>query len=134
MNTICVNGEKFHLFLEAHRVKLSEIKKGIAVNSPEKINGYAGISLGLPDVYICEELYKKVQILPSVNDELLTLLNNIIREEYGLVSADEKEYNAEQRWLSGSYQDVKARFKISCGMAEFTGFHEYALIGLCDTI
>lgn len=133
MNEINIKGKNFYLFLKVYRVDLSEIKKGLSINNPEKIMGFAGASLGLPDVYISEELYEKTLLAPYVCDELQAVLNNIAREDYGIMSEDEKQYNSEQRWIAGSYYDVIARFDISCGRVEFTGYDGYALIQLIET-
>jgi len=130
MNTVYINDEKFCLFFKQNRIELSEIKKGMAIDNPEKITGFSGVMLTLPNVYISENLNIRLQCDPSVEEELKSVLSNIIREDYGFISEDEKQFNAEQRWLAGSFYDVIARFDISCGRVEFTGYDGYAVIRL----
>lgn len=126
-----INGRKYYLFSHAKAVNTQDIENAYRVSSPERINGYAGVIHGLPEILISDELYRELQGNSIIIEEISDVLHRIVREEYGDVTAEEKEYNAEQRWLAGSFCDVVARFDISCGRVEFIGYDEYAIIKIC---
>lgn len=123
-----INGRKYHLFSHAKAVNIQEVENAYHISSPERIIGYAGVILGLPDIFISDELYREIQGNSKIVEEISDVLHRIVREEYGKVTTEEKEYNAEQRWLAGSFCDVVVRFDISCGSVEFIGYDEYAII------
>lgn len=100
---------------------LKQVKKGFGygIKHPQKIQGYAGAVLTLPEVHIDRALFDILTVHPEFKVQLHDILVSISKEDYGYISDDDRDNNGEQRWLCGTYNFVVARFHTDFGTVEF---------------
>ena len=100
---------------------IKQVRRGFryGIKPPDKIQGYAGAIIALPEVHLSRKLYEILTLHPEFKSELHDILVSISKEDYGDISDDDRDYNGEQRWLAGTYNFVVARFNTEYGTVEF---------------
>lgn len=132
---IATDGSILHLYYtppkidEAeHRAKIEMARKSFGKSAP---HGFDSVfSLRLPRVFLTETLWNKCKNTDGALEILDDILSRITKEDYGEVTADESDFNGEQRWLACSFNGVIGRYKTALGTIKFDCGSEFAVLSI----
>lgn len=88
-------------------------QRGYGVKRPDRISGFMGFFLRLPDIYAYGRLEMWLEHDPSVEDELLGFIRRYVAKDYGFVTRSEHDNNIENNCLCGTSYDTIARYSFS---------------------
>ena len=93
-----------------------------------QVLGFMGaFGFGLADVYVTDAVDKIISRHPEFSKEIENMISRIHKEDYGNISADERDLNGEQRYFAGTSYGVVARYDTKYGVICFEGFDTMSL-------
>ena len=105
------------------------VSRGYGIQNPERTLGYAGAFLfHVPDVYISDRIASRLKLNPTFKDDLLTMLEDFCKDDYGFVTSLEQNSNGETRYLCGSSTWMIARYGSCFGGVVFETFYDMSLL------
>ena len=113
---------KMHLYRTSKYRDRNELKKqlarasGIDVEKGKLPQGFSSIiSFDFGDIYIDDYIYSKIDL--KVENEIDNCLENLLLENYGIVTDEEKEMSLENKYFGGGKYQI-GRYEISIGIIE----------------
>lgn len=103
---------------------------GIKEGSEHCPHGFSGIvSFSFGDIYVDDNLNKLLS--ETVKEEIDGCLEQMSREDYGMIDAEEEDVNIENKYL-GNGKGLLGRYSISEGIIEIAIELKYTMVSLIN--
>lgn len=101
---------------DIEKIKQQALKGyGIDPNSNRRPHGFgAVVGFDFGDIYIDDTIAEKLSA--ELKEEIEEILLRFLKNDYGDLNADERDYNIENRYFGGGL--IIGRYELSCGKVE----------------
>ena len=91
------------------KVVLEACKVGYHIEHPERINGFAGLCMNYGDVYVMDDIARRMDSFQQFKDFVLKSLDDFRHDKYGDISDNDESNNIEDKWIAGGW-DLFGRY------------------------